>query len=225
MFMLNKKNRIGITVSVLLAIVGLIFGLFVSQYVHRTHQIDTSQFHGAWLDKPRELSAFHLMQTDETVFDNQSLLGHWTMVFFGFTTCPSVCPTTMVELSKMFRLLEKNSVMPMPRVILVSLDPETDSLGKLKEYVTAFNPNFLGARGVDDAAVKTMAQEIGIAYTKVYSSENEQKYTIDHTGTIMLFNPEGNLTAFFTMPHQAKELAKDYQLAVATRPSLIASQH
>lgn len=220
----DKKNRITITVIALLAIVGLVLGLFVSQYVHQSHQMDTSKFHGAWLDKPRSLSAFHLMETDGAVFDNQSLLHHWTMVFFGFTTCPSVCPTTMAELSKMSQLLEEQAVMPLPRVILVSLDPETDSLKQLRKYVTAFNPHFLGARGVDDAAIKTMTQEIGIAYTKMSVSGNEKEYTIDHTGTIMLFNPEGKLTAFFTMPHHAKQLAEDYQLAVATRPSLIASQ-
>lgn len=215
--MSDKKNRVTITVVLLLAIVGLILGLFVSQYVHRVHPMDTSKFHGTWLDKPRSLSAFHLIKTDKTSFDNASLLHHWTMMFFGFTTCSSICPVTMDELSKMVRLLEKNGVKPLPQVVLVSLDPGTDSLEKLKGYVTAFNPDFFGARGESDAAIKTMAKEIGIAYTKVSSSDNGQRYTIDHTGTIMLFDPEGNLTAFFTMPHHAKQLAEDYQWVMATR--------
>lgn len=212
--MLQKKNRIMATVVVLMAIVGLSLGLFVSQYTHRAPKMDQSKFHGAWLDKPRVVSEFDLMGTDKAPFNNASLLHHWTMVFFGFTSCASICPTTMAELSKMMQLLEQQEVTPLPRVVLISLDPERDSKKALKQYVTAFNPHFIGARGASEDAVKTLAQEIGIAYTKVASPGNKQQYNIDHTGTIMLFNPDGKLCAFFTMPHKSKDLAEDYRLVI-----------
>lgn len=215
--MQNKQNRIKTTVIVLLAIVGISLGIVVSQYMHRAPTMDRTQFHGAWLDKPRSVSEFHLEGTNQASFNNASLLHHWTMVFFGFTSCSSICPTTMAELSKMERLLEDQGVTPLPQVALISLDSEHDSLERLKQYVTAFNPHFIAARGANDDAIKTLTQEIGIAVTKVPSPTNQQQYTIDHTGTIMLFNPEGKLCAFFTMPHESKQLAEDYRLVIASQ--------
>ncbi len=217
--MQHKKNHIKTTVVVLLAFVGVSLGVFTSQYMHRSPRMDRAQFHGAWLDKPRSVSEFDLTGINRAPFNNASLLHHWTMVFFGFTSCPSICPTTMAELSKMERLLEEQGVTPLPQVVLISLDPEHDSLERLKQYVTAFNPHFIAARGTNEDALKTLTQEIGIAVTKVPSPTNQQEYTIDHTGTIMLFNPEGQLCAFFTMPHESKQLAEDYRLVISSQTS------
>lgn len=213
-----KKNSIMKTVLVSLGIIGLSLGLFVSQYFHRTSTIDMSQFHGTWLDKPREVKAFELMGTDNEVFNNAKLEHQWTMMFFGFTSCSSICPTTMAELGKMIQLLEARGVKLLPQVVLVSLDPERDSLETLKQYVTAFNPNFYGARGESEDSVKAMAEEMGVAYMKVapVNSVDEKNYNIEHTGTVMLFNPQGKLSAFFTMPHKAQSLADDYQLAAGS---------
>lgn len=214
--MQSEKKRVMQTVVIVLAMMGLILGLLVSQYMHRTAKMDSSRFHGTWLDEPREVAAFNLVGA-QGPFSNASLQGRWTMMFFGFTTCPSICPTTMVELAKMTEILEKEGVKPLPQVILVSLDPERDTVKKLHQYVTAFHPQFLGARGENVEAVKSMANEVGVAYTKVAlpDDQDKQHYNIEHTGTIMLFNPEGKLNAFFTMPHRAKLLAKDYQLAIS----------
>ncbi len=213
--MQRKKNRAMHTVAISLAVIGLMLGLAVSHYMHRSSKIDNARFHGTWLDEPREVASFELIGT-EGPFNNASLQHRWTMMFFGFTTCPSICPTTMVELAKMTQLLEKQGVKPLPQVVLVSLDPERDTVKKLHQYVTAFHPQFLGARGESLEAVKAMANEMGVAYTKVTvpGDKDKQHYNIEHTGTVMLFNPEGKLSAFFTMPHHAKLLAKDYRLAI-----------
>lgn len=215
--MQNNKKRVAQTVVIIIAIMALMSGLLVSQYLHRASKMDSSRFHGTWLGEPREIKAFNLMGT-EGAFNNASLQHRWTMMFFGFTTCPSICPTTMAELAKMTDMLEKQGVTPLPQIILVSLDPERDTVKKLHQYVTAFHPQFLGARSDDLEAVKAMANELGVAYTKVSvpGDQDKQHYNIEHTGTIMLFNPEGKLSAFFTMPHHAKLLAKDYQLAIST---------
>ena len=97
---------------------------------------------------------------------------------------------------------------------MVSIDPKRDTLDKLSDYVKSFNPHFYGARG-DNKAVKKMTREMGIAYAKIaLSPADAQKYDIQHSGAIMLFNPQGELNAFFTTPHQADSLAQDYQLLV-----------
>jgi protein SCO1/2 len=214
--MLTQKKRVTRTVVVLLAFMALIAGLFVSQHLHGNKKIDPSEFHGTLLEKPREVNQFALTGIDNQPFTNESLRGHWTMVFFGFTNCGFICPTTMAELNKMYRILEEKHTNPLPRVVMISVDPERDNEDKLGAYVTAFNPHFYGARG-DDKVIREMTREMGIAYTKIAlpSSGNEENYDMQHSGAVMLFNPKGELSAFFTTPHQARFLAKDYRLLVS----------
>lgn len=213
---MSKKNKsITKTVVVLIAFAALITGLFVSQHVRQEKKIDVSQFNGTVLEKPRTVEAFNLLGVDDQPFDNQHLQGQWTMVFFGFTNCGYLCPTTMAELAKTYRLLEQQQVKPLPKVVMISIDPQRDSLSKLKNYVAAFDQHFYAARG-ENKDIKKMTRELGIAYAKIAApaDKNPQDYDVQHSGTVMLFNPQGLLTAFFTTPQQADLLAKDYALLV-----------
>jgi protein SCO1/2 len=207
--MFGKKS---VTASVIVAVafLALFAGFFVSQKPHRPSQLDLSKFHGTFLSQAREVSPFLLTGIDGKPFNNASLHGHWTMVFFGFTNCGSVCPTTMAELGKTYRILEQKMKNNLPQFVMISVDPDRDSIEKLNHYVKAFDPHFYGARG-DAEAIKSMTKEMGIAYAKINSpGDDPNQYDIEHTGTVMLFNPKGELSAFFTTPHQASLLAKDY---------------
>lgn len=212
----DKTKRLTLTVAFLLAIVALSMGLFVSQHMNTKKVVDASQLSGTLLEEPRAVNAFALTGIDHKPFDNASLQGSWTMMFFGFTHCGSMCPTTMAELGKMYRLLEEKGVKKLPKVVMISVDPKRDNLDKLGHYVKAFDRHFYGAIGHEDA-IKDLTQEMGIAYLKVAPNgvDDSENYDIEHTGTIMLFNPKGQLVAFFTTPHHAEMLAKDYMLLVA----------
>ena len=214
--MLDKKKRLSLTIVGLVALVALSAGLFVSQHLHGKKTIDASQFNGTLLEAPRAIHPFSLTGIDHKTFDNTRLQGSWTMVFFGFTHCGYMCPTTMAELGKMYRLLEEKGVKPLPQVVMISVDPARDKLSKLGHYVKAFDAHFYGAKG-PEKAIKGMTQELGIAYLKVMRKDTDdtRNYDIEHTGSVMLFNPNGELVAFFTSPHDAKLLAKDYMLLVA----------
>jgi protein SCO1/2 len=206
--MTKTNRRVTTTVIVLISLAALFAGIFVAQHIKMPEPV---QIHGTLLNKPRSIQPFELTGTDDHKFNNASLKGGWTMVFFGFTNCGSICPTTMAELAKMYKILEEKQVKNMPRVVMVTIDPNRDNLGKLKDYVSAFNLNFYGARG-NEESIQHMTRELGIVYARTgLKSAEPEKYEMEHTGTVMLFNPEGELTAFFTMPHQAKSLAKDYQ--------------
>lgn len=220
--MLKSTKGRRLTVTILLAIVALIAGLFVSLHMPTKKNIDLSQLHGTALTTSRAVSPFSLFGTDQQPFNNASLNGQWTMMFFGFTSCGSVCPTTMAELGKMYRLLQEQNVQPLPQVVMVSVDPDRDSINKLSNYVHAFDVHFYGARGSDDS-VKALAQEIGIAYIKLDNKDvtDSEHYDIEHTGTITLFNPKGQIVAFFTTPHNAALLAHDYMLLSAASEALI----
>jgi len=198
--------KVKLLIITVLAAVALSAGWVVGQ--HTRHE---APWYGTWLDVPRPVTAFSLMGTNDKPFDNQSLKGHWTFLFFGFTSCPSLCPTTMGKFSRLYALLESKKMKTMPEIVLISLDPARDSLDKLKHYVEAFNPHFLGARGESEEAVKPLTTQMGVAYLRVVSKGMDaQNYTIDHTGTVMLINPEGELAAFFTTPEPA-EMAADYE--------------
>ncbi|HHT0593739.1 TPA: SCO family protein [Legionella anisa] len=210
-----KAKSVTFTVVVLLALAGLFSGIFVGQHVHFKKKIDVSNFHGTYLENPRPVNRFSLTGIDSKSFDNKSLKGKWTVLFFGFTNCGYVCPTTMAELTKMYHLLEDKGVKNLPRVVMVSIDPERDHQEKLGSYVTSFHPDFYGARG-DEESIKSMTREMGIAYAKVIEKGNDStNYDIQHSGALMLFNPQGELNAFFTTPHHADLLAKDYLLLVS----------
>lgn len=215
--MTNQKKGIVYTVVGLLAIVALVVGVFVSQYVHFPKKVDPNQFQGTYLQQPRTVQAFDLKGIDHQSFTNESLKGEWTMIFFGFTNCGNICPTSMAELGKMYRLLEAKGVKKLPQVVMISIDPKRDNLKKLGQYVKAFDSHFYGARG-NESAVKAMTRELGVVYSKVAFKEGDpasDHYDIQHSGAIMLFNPKGKLNAFFTMPHHAESLASDYMQLVS----------
>ncbi|KTD53397.1 SCO1/SenC family transporter protein [Legionella santicrucis] len=210
-----KIKGVTFTVVILLALAGLFSGIFVGQHIHFKKKIDISKFNGTYLEHPRPVNKFSLTGIDNNTFDNNSLQGKWTLIFFGFTNCGYVCPTTMAELAKMYRILDEKGVKNLPRVVMISIDPERDNQQKLGNYVTSFHPNFYGARG-DEESIKSMTREMGIAYTKVIEANNDSKnYDMQHSGALMLFNPQGELNAFFTTPHHADLLARDYQLLVS----------
>jgi protein SCO1/2 len=205
-----KKTNKRISLGFLFGVVGFLLGaLFYLQ----PKRIDPAQFHGTYLEKPRPVNPFSLSGIDEKIFDNSSLEGKWTLVFFGFTNCAYMCPTTMAELGKMYSLLVAKKAKNLPKIVMITVDPARDDLTKLGNFVKAFNPNFYGARG-EDVAVTSLAREMGIAFAKIQpkNSPNSQEYDIEHSGAVMLFNPKGELNAFFTTPHHAELLVKDYLL-------------
>jgi len=214
--MSSYPMRKTLTVSILVGLVALFAGLFVFQHIHFNKEIDPNTFHGTYLKQPRRISEFHLTGIDGKSFDNKQLKGQWTMMFFGFTNCGYVCPTTMAELGKTYRLIKEKRIQPAPRVVMVSIDPDRDNLDKLKNYVRSFDFHFYGARG-DQDKIKRMTREMGVVYTKVSPKQNQSpdNYDIQHSGAIIVFNPKGELNAFFTAPHHAKDIADDYRKMVS----------
>ena len=216
MKMLKKKSLFLVSFLVALLLTGIFAGSFYSKRAATIKQKEAqAAFHGTLLNAPRPAPAFALTGTDGEPFSQSSLKKHWTMMFFGFTRCGFVCPTTMAELAKMYRILEGEHVSPLPHVVMVSIDPERDDLAQLRKYVKAFHPSFDGARGSDEMT-HAMTKALGVAYAKIAKDPNAPatEDDIEHTGAVMMFNPEGDLAAFFTTPHQAKNLADDYRLVL-----------
>jgi protein SCO1/2 len=213
----SQKKAIRITVLSLLVLISLFVGLYSFKVIRENQfKFNKDLFNGTLLENSRRINDFKLQGIDNLPFTQESLVGNWTMIFFGFTNCGYVCPTTMAELGKMYRILESQNIKVLPKVVMITLDPKHDNLDKLSKYVRAFDMHFYGARGSKEM-INSMTEELGVAYTSVTvkSADNKKQTTIEHTGAVMLFNPSGKLQAFFTGPHAADKIAEDFKLLVS----------
>jgi len=170
-------------------------------------------------DKPVPLSSFSLQDQYGQAFTAANLNGKWTLFFFGFTSCPDICPLTLTELGQFYRDLEKSGANLDTQVVMVSVDPMRDTSEKLAQYMTSFHPKFIGLNGSFDEVSK-LAKELYIAHTPppMYAGdahaghgvmENED-YLIDHSGNILIINPEGLYQGFFDTAIQDDELTAAY---------------
>ena len=157
-------------------------------------------------DSGRSMPDFELQDYDNRSFTRAQLKDRWTLLFFGYTSCPDVCPLTLTVLKDVYRRLEGTPYAQDTQVVFVSVDPKRDSLATLKRYVQHFHPTFKGVTG-SEGQLQQLTKPLGIFYQ--YQGEGED-YLVDHSSAMLLVDPTGNLRALFSAPHDANILSKDY---------------
>ena len=163
---------------------------------------------------PRPLPPFTLTGHDGSRFDAARLRGHYTLLFFGYTNCPDVCPTTLLELAQVRRALADLPAALQPAVVMVSIDPKRDTNAVLARYVAHFDADFLGVTGAPEALL-AFATPLGAVFQ--IGPEVDGRYPVDHTAALFLVDPAVALAAVFPAPHVAKTIAADYRRILATR--------
>ena len=155
---------------------------------------------------------FSLVDPDGKVRTLADFKGKVVVIFFGYTQCPDVCPTTLTEMQQVMTILGPQS--DKVQVLFVTVDPQRDTATILEQYVPAFDPRFLGLRPADDAALEKAAKDFKIYYKKV-PGVSPGSYTIDHTAGSYAFDPDGRLRLYIkhaqgpeTLAHDLKELLK-----------------
>ena len=146
-----------------------------------------------WLEQPRPIGKFELAHA-EGLFTNRSFENKLTIVLFGFTHCPDVCPTSLANSVSLKQQLHQSSVQQDSErqtieIVFVSVDPERDSTQRLKEYVTLFDPSLVGVTGSVGMLTK-LAEDLGIQF-KVIPDDGD--YLVAHSATYSIINSEGNL--------------------------------
>jgi protein SCO1 len=184
---------------ILLALVAAAVGVWVAQ---RTGDQAPQLTSGTWLPQPRPVPEVSLVDQSGQPFTAQNLKGHPTLVFFGFTHCPDVCPTTLARLAQVV----KAANVPDLKVLLVSVDPERDTPALLERYVHAFSPDFGGVTGKPEE-IERLAREFGVAIAKVDMGGGQ--YTVDHSAVVFLLNRQGQRVALFTPPYEITPVAAD----------------
>jgi protein SCO1 len=168
---------------------------------------ETININGIFLKNPLEINDFQLTDNLGNPLTKKDLQGNWTFLFFGFTRCPMVCPTSLATLNKMYIHLEKElPASQLPKVIFITIDPEHDSIDQLNHYVNSFNPHFVGAKG-DMNQTRLLEKDLHVTISKIND-------TLSHTPDIILLNPDVKVQAYFTYPHQFDQLASDYKIII-----------
>jgi len=157
---------------------------------------------GTWLPQAKQVRDFTLTDSTGRPFTRADLAGAPTLVFFGFTHCPDVCPTTLLTLAQ----VRKRAALPGLRVVFVSIDPQRDTPDKLAPYVHAFDPEFRGLTG-EPKAITALAANFSVAVSRVELPGGD--YTMDHSAVVFLLNRAGNIAAVFTPPFEAAALSAD----------------
>lgn len=155
---------------------------------------------------------FSLLDPDGNTRTLADFKGKVVVMFFGYTQCPDICPTTLTEMQQAMTLLGPQS--DKVQVLFVTVDPERDTAAILKQYVPSFDSRFLGLRPADEAALENVAKDFKIYYKKV-PGKNSGSYTMDHMAGSYAFDPQGRLRLYIkhaqgpeTLVHDLKELMK-----------------
>ena len=197
--------RIGVFAIVLLLAAGA-GALVAKQQLQPSPLVEL--VNGTRLSPPREPSDFALVSHTGAPFVRDTLRGQWTLMFFGFTHCPGICPMTLTTLADVRKRLHDLPAPQLPRIVLVSVDPERDTPARMAEYVKGVDAPIVGVTGpaqdLDECASK-----LGSAHRKVPTGGDE--YMMDHSAVVLLFDPEGREAAVFSPPHTAEQLAADYR--------------
>jgi len=195
--MATKGSGLKKTTITAIALAAMVTGFFIATILKNTGGHAPVAIQGAVLDAPRQIAVPALTRDDGAPFTNDDLKGRWTLMFFGYTACPDICPITMNVLAE----AKRQAGGEFPQVVLVSVDPERDAIDMLGEYVRYFDPDFVGVTG-EEQMIQALTLQMSVVYMKMPGeSGNEDDYLIDHSSSVLLINPEGQLAAFLKAPH------------------------
>lgn len=161
-----------------------------------------------------ELPEFTLLDQDGAIVDRSIFEGQWDVVFFGFTNCPDICPATMTVLGQARRALAADGQQPLPRIVLVSVDPERDTPEAMARYIAYFGEDNLGLTG-ELAEIRKLTDALGIFFQK--AGTDEGVYGVDHSTVVLVIDPDGRLKALFSAPHSVDNFVNDLPLVMATK--------
>ena len=167
------------------------------------------------LPESRVIADFALVDDEGAAFSLDNLREHWSLMFFGYTHCPDVCPSTLYDLKLIQEKLDplNDATESGLQVLFVSVDPERDSPEQLKQYVNYFHPGFIGVTGPQEQ-LAPLTMQLGIAYRIDEHEADSLQYNVDHSVSILLMDPKGRLHGVFPAPHDADKMAGELAAAI-----------
>ncbi|HAH67194.1 MAG: hypothetical protein CMD86_01380 [Gammaproteobacteria bacterium] len=161
---------------------------------------------GKILARPMEIDQFELIDQNNAAFNNKSLEGGWTVLFFGYTNCPDVCPTTIYKLAEIKNVIKEELPSTDFNTVLVTLDPDRDSTERLHEYIGYFDETMLGVTGTYEN-IQSFTSSLSVFYQRI---NKEEGYDFNHTASIFVFDKNGSLLATMSPANTIGELTEDF---------------
>jgi protein SCO1/2 len=178
-----------------------------------SHRSNAAPAYATVLPEPLPLPEFSLQDHNGDTFNRESFKGQWSLVFFGFTHCPDICPATLQQLSMARAKQAENSRQPFPQILLISVDPERDTPPVLRQYINHFGAGVGGVTGQLDE-LKKLTTVLGIFFEK--SPPATENYGVDHSAVVLLIDPDAHFHALFSAPHSVDRFVADIPLVTGT---------
>ncbi|WP_191833178.1 SCO family protein [Pseudomonas fluorescens] len=201
------------TVFIIVALVAVILGLTVNKVLNGRSEGNPTELIDAGiilLPQSRTVPALEMTDENGQPVRMDELKGKWSLLFFGYTFCPDICPTTLAQLRQVKSELPKEAVERL-QVVLVSVDPNRDTPTQLKQYLGYFDKDFRGVTGSLDNLQK-LANAVSIPF--IPADTSKPNYTVDHSGNLALLGPDGKQRGFIRAPFNNQKL-------VAQLPGLV----
>ncbi len=221
----NQANKQASKNTLLTKIIfAILLALIILTLVLKTQQTNTQQTvidKNTYIEFPdrKPLPIVTLAQADTDGFSTSKIKGKWHILYFGYTFCPDICPLELTVLQQMMEILRKDiATSDLPQILFISIDPERDKPEQVKKYVAAFDSSFMGLTGKQDA-LTALASPFGIAWMKdavpsTQESKDNNFYTVSHSTTLLLVNPDSKVAGMFPAPHSAKAMAQAYKNSI-----------
>lgn len=204
-----KRNRI---ISLVVAGVALVSFTVLVLYlaVPKSSRTIPTELSHVLLSEPLEVSPFILTDMEGHRFDLDRLKGKWSFIFFGYTHCPDICPTTLSMLKGTARQLQQaEGGLDETQFVFISVDPRRDTPAHLKQYISYFHPDFIGATG-EKTQIDKLASQLGAIY--MFDGDTSGKdYIVNHSAAILLIDPQARWVGRFNPPHRATTIADDFR--------------
>ncbi|PCK09389.1 MAG: SCO family protein [Alteromonadaceae bacterium] len=198
--------------------IGCVMTLFMTMFIYKIQSTrilsdgELQANRAIVFNQPRIIKPFQLRDHHNKPFELTDIQGKWSLMYFGFTHCPDICPTTLADLNRMMGMLE-DEYAEQVQVTLVSLDPARDTPEVLAQYVPYFNPSFIGVTG-EFINIMQLTQNVNVAFNKI--SQGDDSYTIDHSSYLVLVNPRGHYHGFFKPPFEPTTLKLTLQSIISS---------
>lgn len=202
---MSKSNN-SIPILVVVAILALVFGVYFQNFAPVKDTLP--EFEKAIiLPNSKAITGINFIDHRGQAFSKNGLLDKWSILFFGFTNCPDICPTTLQTLKQVKAELVEDNAWGDYQVIMVSVDPLRDTSEQLSNYVPYFDPEFIGISGSLEITTE-FAKQLGILF---YANEasDDGRYDVDHGTALILINPKGEMAGVISAPHQADVITRD----------------
>ncbi len=197
--------------SILVIMVSTAGGAFLWHQMNKS-TVDTSSSPFVAYPEPRNVADLKLVDHYGEPFSLWQMKGNWSLLFFGFTSCPDICPDTLFKMRQVRENLAASdpALASQIRFYFVSVDPERDTPAKMTEYLAYFDPEITGLTGVP-AMLQAVGMQLGVGFHIDPHEPGETAYGVDHSSGLVLMNPSGQLHGIFRPPHEVAAVSSELE--------------